>query len=173
MWACVARVTFTINRWNVAGAFHMPKAIDVYCRKQSGVTNAEISEARGVKGTCQYPFNKSSLVTKLADPTLSTQSSIRGRGKESGLVTAFTLRKSVQNRHEPSGLGTSKHGELHGLWLGTAKPWVNKYSTSVFITWHLLGFARYGCCLIGLHSPTSMSWVTTVVCDGTSLNSKR
>ncbi len=87
----------------------MPKAIDVYCRKELGFTNAETSEAQGVKGNLPVSFNKSSLVTKLADPTRSTQSSIRGRGKESGLVTAFTLAEISTNPHEPSGLGTSKH----------------------------------------------------------------
>ncbi len=55
--------TVFMSRWKVAGALHMPKAITVYSRKRSGVTNAEILEARSVKGTCQYPSSKSSLLT--------------------------------------------------------------------------------------------------------------
>ena len=90
----------------------MPKAITVYCRKWSGVTKAEISEAREVKGTCQYPFNRSNFVMNTAGPMLSIQSSILGSGKESGTVTALTLRKSVQKRAVPSDLGANKHGEL-------------------------------------------------------------
>jgi len=50
------------------------------------------------------------------------QSSIRGNGNESGTVTALTFLKSVQKREEPSDFGVSKHGELHELLLGFAKP---------------------------------------------------
>lgn len=39
------------------------------------------------------------------------QSSMRGRGKESGLVKALTLRKSVQNLGVLSDFGTNRHGE--------------------------------------------------------------
>ena len=46
----------------------------------SGVTKAEISLARSVSGTCQNPLSKSNLVTYLARPILSMQSSIRGIG---------------------------------------------------------------------------------------------
>ncbi len=53
----------------------MPKAIE-YCSRASEVTKAEISEAREVNGTCQSPLRRSNLVTYLAAPTLSTQSSI-------------------------------------------------------------------------------------------------
>lgn len=50
-----------------------------------------------------------------------TQSSIRDIGYESVFVIAFTLRKSVQNRYEPSGLGTRIQGELHELLLCSIK----------------------------------------------------
>lgn len=40
----------------------------------------------------QYPFNKSNFVTYLVVPTRSTQSSIVGRGTESGFVIELTLR---------------------------------------------------------------------------------
>ena len=80
------------NLWNVAGAFLIPKAKTEYWTKSSGVTKAEISEARAVNGTCQYPFRRSNLLTYLAEPTVSMQSSNRGSGNESGIVTEFTLR---------------------------------------------------------------------------------
>ncbi len=69
---------YNIWRWKVAGAFCNPNAITLYCRKLSGVTKAEISAARAVNGTCQYPFSKSNFVTNLAEPKLSMQSSILG-----------------------------------------------------------------------------------------------
>lgn len=47
----------------------------------------------------------------MADPTWSIQSSIRGNGKESGIVTEFTFLKSVQNLDVVSGFGTRIHGE--------------------------------------------------------------
>lgn len=81
-----------------------------YCRKLSGVTKSEISDARGVNETCQYPLRRSSIVTNFAEPTLSTQSSMRGIGQESGFVTLFTFLKYVQNRAVKSGLGTSRQG---------------------------------------------------------------
>ncbi len=48
-------------------------------------------EAGGVRGTCQYLFTKSNLLTYRAEPRFSTQSSICGTGKQSGTVTTFTL----------------------------------------------------------------------------------
>lgn len=76
----------------------------------------------------------------LADPTLSTQSSMRGRGNESSLVTLFTFLRSVQNLDVRSGFGISRQGELHALELGMAKPFSNKYSTSFFEEGALVGF---------------------------------
>ena len=55
------------------------------------VTNAETRFAHSVSGICQYPFSKSNLLTNLAGPILSMQSSIRGMGYESVLVTAFNF----------------------------------------------------------------------------------
>lgn len=52
-------IRFTI-RWKVAGALWTPKGITVYCRKASGVTNADHSFAQAVKGTCQYPLTVTS-----------------------------------------------------------------------------------------------------------------
>lgn len=68
------------------------KRHDVVLEENVGVTNAETSFARSVSGTCQYPFKRLSFVTYSAVPTRSTKSSIRGRGKQSGLVTLLTLR---------------------------------------------------------------------------------
>ncbi len=68
-----------MSRWNVAGALRILNAITEYCKKLSGVTKAEMSDAREVRGTCQYPFNKSNLLTYRAEPRLSIQSSIRGK----------------------------------------------------------------------------------------------
>ncbi len=39
------------------------------------------------------------------------QSSMRGRGKQSGLVKLLILLKSVQNRTVPSDFPINKHGE--------------------------------------------------------------
>lgn len=60
---CTSDNTICINRWNVAGALRIPKAITINCMNASGVTKAEITEAHSVNGTCQYPFKRSSLVT--------------------------------------------------------------------------------------------------------------
>lgn len=92
----------------------------MYCRKLPGVTKAEMSDVCGVKGTCQYPFNMSSLLMYVAGPISSIQSSIRGNGWASGTVTAFTLRKSVQNVGLPSDFVSKRQGELQGLELATA-----------------------------------------------------
>lgn len=80
--------TFCISRWNGAGAFRIPNAVNVYCGKPSGVNNTEISLARAVKGTCQYALRKSSLVT---EPIRSPQSSVQGKGKESAFGHAIDL----------------------------------------------------------------------------------
>lgn len=72
--------TLLIKRWNVAGAFLRPNSRTSYCRKASGVANGEISEARSVSGTYQYPLSKSNLVTNLDFPIRSIQSSIFGSG---------------------------------------------------------------------------------------------
>lgn len=95
---------------------------------QGGIPHAKsyYSVLCGVKGTCQYPFNRSSLVINTAEPILSIQSSICGNGKESGTVTALTSLKSVQKRGVPSAVGASKHGELHELLLGSARPFSSK-----------------------------------------------
>lgn len=55
--------------------------------KWLGVTKAEISENLGVKGTCQYPFRRSSFVIKDVGLMLSMQSSVQGKGKQSGTGT--------------------------------------------------------------------------------------
>ena len=47
------------------------------------------------------------------------QSSILGMGNESLFVTAFSLRKSVQNRKLPSGFSINIQGELQSLLLGS------------------------------------------------------
>lgn len=91
----------------MAGAFFRSKGITVYCINASGVTDAEMSDARRVKGTCQYR-----LVIHVAGPTLSVQSSIRGKGNESVFVTVLTLRKSEQNLGVSSDFGTITQGEL-------------------------------------------------------------
>ena len=44
--------------------------------------NTDNSLAWSVRGTCQYPFKTSNVVTYLALPTLSMQSSTLGSGKE-------------------------------------------------------------------------------------------
>ncbi len=69
----------------------MSNGITLYWYSPLGVTKAEISFARSIKGTCQNSFNKSSLVTYLAFPTLSIQSSIRGIGYVSVFVTRLTI----------------------------------------------------------------------------------
>ena len=70
----------------------MPKAITVYCRKWSGVTKDEISEAREVKGTCQYPFNRSNFA-------------MNKHGELQGL--RLGLAKPFDNRYSGSFLMTS------------------------------------------------------------------
>ena len=51
---------------------------------------------------------------------------MRGRGNESRIVTALRLRKSTQNRHVPSFLGTSKTGAPHGEIEGRTHPfWIS------------------------------------------------
>ena len=57
-----------------------------HTKSASGVQKAENSLARSVRGTCQYPFRRSNLLTNFAVPILSMQSSIRGIGYESVLV---------------------------------------------------------------------------------------
>ena len=69
-----------------------------YWYRPCGVTNADSSLALLVRGTCQYPFKRSRVVTYLALPILSMQSSILSNGKESAFVTAFNFLKSVQKR---------------------------------------------------------------------------
>ena len=76
----------------MAGEFFIPKGKTLYWYSPSGVANAEISFARSVSGTCQKPLSKSNLVTYLAFPTLSVQSSMHGIGKVSDLLTLFTFR---------------------------------------------------------------------------------
>lgn len=77
-------------------------------------------EPRSAKGTCQYPL-AGLILWQCALPTQSTKSSILGSGKESGLITALILPLSVQNILVESDSGTKIHGELHRLWLGTAR----------------------------------------------------
>lgn len=48
----------------------------------------------------------------------------------------------MQKRYDESDLGTSKHGELQGLWLRVAKPCCDKYSTSDFVTSRLCGLTH-------------------------------
>jgi len=63
-----------------------------------GDTNANNSFALSVRSTCHYPYKRSWVVTYLALPVLSMQSSILGRGKELDFVTAFSFLKSVQKQ---------------------------------------------------------------------------
>jgi len=72
-----------------------------------------------VNGICQYSFKGSNLVTYVALPTLSIQSSIHGSGKESVLVSELSSRKSIQNCCVSSALGTNMLGLLHSLLLGS------------------------------------------------------
>ena len=56
------------------------------------------------------------------------RSAIRGRGKGSGTVQLFTLRKSVHRRKVQSALGTMALGEAHGLVLSPMMPWSRRLS---------------------------------------------
>lgn len=85
-------------------------------------------------------------------------------------MTEFRLLYSVQNRYDPSGLFTRKHGELQALKLDSAKLLSNKYLTSFFNNSCFIGFTLYGCCLNGNAIPTSMSCSIMVVQPGTSVN---
>ena len=60
---------------------------------------------------CQNPFRRSNIVTYLAFPILSIQSSILGIGKLSVLLKELTFLKSVHIRYVPSGFGTRIQGE--------------------------------------------------------------
>ena len=61
----------------------------------------------------------SGVENQAAPATASRQSSVRGRGKASFLVTAFSLRLSIQGWTLPSFLGTrtmgNAKGEVEGL----------------------------------------------------------
>jgi hypothetical protein len=81
-----------MSRWKVAGEFFIPNGMTLYWNKPSGVSNAEISFALSVSGTCQNPFKRSNLITYLAFPMRYIQSSILGIGNESDLVTLFNFR---------------------------------------------------------------------------------
>ena len=111
-------VTLLIERWKVAPEFRIPNGATLYCNKRRGVQKAETSRARSVNGSCQYPFKQSKTLIYFVFPILSIQSNKRGIGKLSGLVTEFTLLKSVTNLLEPSGLATRIHGDLQLLELG-------------------------------------------------------
>ena len=165
----IAPTTVFMSLWKVAGSFCIPKAITVYCGKWSGVTNEDIGDDRGVGGTCRCPFSKSSLVIKVAKPILSTQSSIWGKGNESGTATAFNSTKSVQNCEEPSDFGANKQG-LQGLWLFIACQCSVRYAASSFIVSLFIIGHKWACCFIGVALPTSTSWFNSVVHEGTSPN---
>lgn len=77
--------TTMFRHWNVASAFLSPKLMTIYSYSPDGVMKAEISHACAQNQTCQYPFNKSSLLyTSLAGTTWSIQFSMRSSGEESG-----------------------------------------------------------------------------------------
>ena len=93
---------------------------------------------------------------------LTIQSSIRGMGNMSILVTEFTLRLSVHMRNIRSGFGTRIQGELHSLWLGSIKSLSSKYLTSSLRYCCFTGFILYGCCFTGFEATSILgSWMTT------------
>ena len=55
--------TWITSRWNVVGAFFIPKDITLYWYRPFGVAKAETSFARSLKGIYQNPFNKSNFET--------------------------------------------------------------------------------------------------------------
>ena len=123
-----------------------------------------------MSGTCQYPFNRSNLLTNFTRPIFSMQSSILGIGKESVLVTEFNLRNLCRFGSYHLVLELI-HGELHTLLLGSIMSFSNMYLISLSICCTCSGFTRYGCCLQGFASPTSTSCSTTFVFLGTSVKS--
>ena len=133
-------VTLLIKRWKVAPEFRIPNGATLYCHKPRGVQKAETSRAWSVKGSSQYPFKQSKTLIYFALPILSIQSNKRGIGKLSGLVTEFTLLKSVRNLLEPSGLATRIHSELQLLELGLIVSCFNIYSISLAIAASFTGF---------------------------------
>ncbi|KAG8540092.1 hypothetical protein GDO81_019868 [Engystomops pustulosus] len=50
------------KRWNVAGAFFMPKGMTLNSYSPKGVMKADFSCASTVMGICQYPLLKSMMV---------------------------------------------------------------------------------------------------------------
>ncbi|GBL75598.1 hypothetical protein AVEN_93794-1 [Araneus ventricosus] len=84
--------TWAINLLKKYGAFTSPKGIlkGMYVPKL--VTKAEYRRARSLKGICQYPLAKSITVMYFAAATLSTRSSILGRGKNCFHTFAFKRR---------------------------------------------------------------------------------
>ena len=65
--------------------------------------------------TCQYPLLRSRVENHFDPDKLSKQSSIRGKGNASFVVTVFNFLKSTPNLEEPSFFFTSTIGEAHGL----------------------------------------------------------
>lgn len=104
------------------GEFCKPKVIIINENNPVGLTNAAISHALSDKGTWQYPFSRSNLLTYLADPTLSMQSSIRRSRKEFGFVILFTLRKSEQNLGVLLEFDVSRQSDTQLKEDGSAKP---------------------------------------------------
>ena len=132
--------------WKVAGgAFFILNGITHYWQRASGVQKAEISSARSVRGTYQYPFKRSNLLKNFTSPILSLKSSILRIGYESVFEHWLTFLKSVTNLYEPSGFGTRIHGELHSLLLGSINMlFSNIYSITYWDVLFLVGLLCKG-----------------------------
>lgn len=82
---CIAFCSYDIsstNLWKMAGAPCKPKGILLNPNRPLGTLNVVKSFDDSVKGTCQYPLQRSRVVKKLAFPNRSISSSTLGSGRD-------------------------------------------------------------------------------------------
>lgn len=100
------------NVWNVAAVPWRPSGIIVNWKRPFGVAKAIFSLSAEQRGTCHYPFVRSSVLIYEASPSWLSKMSAQGIRYASKVAILFTSLKLMQNRMLPSGLGTRMIG-LH------------------------------------------------------------
>ena len=89
----------TIQSWDhlvhhslkIAGAFFMPNGMTRHWSNPSEVRNANNSWARLDNGTCQYPFNRSNLLTYFSWPILSIINTVIHLGNGVGVSSSQAI----------------------------------------------------------------------------------
>ena len=148
--------TWSMSRWNVAGALTSPNGSTVYSYKPHWDWKTVRCWSLSATLTWWYGYVRSIFEYTVEPPSLSNILSIWGIGYLSMIAFAFKVRKSMHMQSSPPFLGTNSIGWLYCEWLGWIQPLASNLSIYFFAS------SSYFC-QVGIVCDLVLVWLGLVV----------